>query len=130
MASPTSAPPTTAPTTAPTESSTQTEATTPTISVGLSTTCQLLFNGKKIAGQAIDLVQSPLTKDEQYHHARVLAADIRGISSRSKANLRPYLDAMAEALANIGAQDGSTVQLGDFQAAGLELIHRCTPYIQ
>lgn len=90
-----------------------------------------MFNADhpSLATKAITLVSGDITQ-ASFHKANVLAGDFEGIAARSQQSVRPYLDAMGDALRKIGANTGATVNLQDFQAAGLELVHRCTPYIR
>lgn len=104
--------------------------------VSLATTCELYFGDMKkgdVGMAVVDAVNQTNLGTEDLAKFEDLADSLRGISERSQPELQPYLDAQA-AVMEAYAEDirtgvGSSHDLQDFRAAGLELLERCRSHI-
>lgn len=129
-------PPSSLPGTTPSSTPATSVEPTSAITVGLATTCDLLFNGAppSIVTRAADFVKKINYADKDSKSADTLVEDLGTAAASAQRGVKPYIDAMITPIRIVREQIrrgvGGTVSLTDFRAGALELLNRCTPYIR
>ncbi len=112
------------------------ETTTPSLTVSIASTCQLLFNDDPAW---IDRALNLLSIEGGYAQSDVrklssVVEDLEFIGSTAGPRIKPLVEATVAPVRQIrdNLQTGvnETVDLQGFRAAGYDLLDRCTPYIR